>query len=294
MFDSDGKAVSRRLLLHLLKEAQYSELTASLESKIIHGVFYKQCQEEGWDTSGSHAWLLDGRVQAQTEALIMAAQEGVILIRAYRSRVMGRAVLLVCRVCKGSAETIGHLLSSCVPLQWTLYKERHDRVLYQIVRMLAAKYGIVLPDDLKWGLAGWKGVGVLNGRDLKLVIDVSVPTDRQLSATRSDLIVYSWCTKRISILEVACAWELLVIVREKEKSGKYQEFARDLATQHQGWKVSVYPLVVGNLASLAGFREELWKTHHLTKREISFLARNCQFEALCFVVRIIRRHLSNE
>ena len=41
MFDSDSKAVSLRLLLHLLKEAQYSELTASLENKIIHGVFYK-------------------------------------------------------------------------------------------------------------------------------------------------------------------------------------------------------------------------------------------------------------
>ena len=117
VFDLDGKAVSLRLLLHLLKEAQYCELTASLESKIIHGVFYKQCQEEGWDTSGSHTWLLDGRVQAQTEALIMAVQDGVILTRAYHSRVMGMAVSPVCCFCKGSAETIGHLLSSCVPLQ---------------------------------------------------------------------------------------------------------------------------------------------------------------------------------
>ena len=30
------------------------------------------------------------------------------------------------------------------------------------------------------------------------------------------------------------------------------------------------------------------------QREISFLAWNCQFEALCSAVRIIRRHLSNE
>ena len=129
VFDLDGKAVSLRLLLHLLKEAQYSELTASLENKIIHGVFYKQCQEERWDTSGSHAWLLDRRVQAQTVALIMAAQDGAILTRAYRNRVMGKAVSPVCRVCKGSAETIGHLLSSCVPLQWTLYKETRQSVV---------------------------------------------------------------------------------------------------------------------------------------------------------------------
>ena len=129
-------------------------------------------------------------MQAQTETLIMAAKDGVILTRVYRNRVMGKAVSPVCRVCKGSAQTIGHLLSSCVPLQWTLYKERHDRVLYQVVCMLAVKYGIVLPDDLKWGPAEWIGVGVLYRRDLKLVIDVSVPTDRQLSATRPDLIVY--------------------------------------------------------------------------------------------------------
>ena len=193
---------------------------------------------------------------------------------------MGKAISPACRVCKGSSETIGHILSSCAPLQWTLYKERHNKVLYQIVRMLTAKFDIVLPNDLQWGLAGWKGVGVLEGKDMKLVIDVSIPMDRQLSATRPDLIVYSWRTKCIFILEVACAWEPLIIVREKEKRAKYQDLARDLATQHRGWKVSVHPLVVGDLASLAGFRDEFWATHLLTKREISFLAWNCQFESV--------------
>ena len=174
LFDSDGKAVSRRHVMRLLKEAQYEGLTVSLERKTIHGVFFKQCQAEGWDTLGSHAWLLDGRVQARTEAMIMAAQDGVILTRTFRSRVMGKAISPVCRVCKGRPETIGHILSSCAPLQWTMYKERHDKVLFQIVRMLAVKFGIVLPNDMKWGLAGWKGVGVLVGKDVKLVIDVSV------------------------------------------------------------------------------------------------------------------------
>ena len=94
--------------------------------------------------------------------------------------------------------------------------------------MLAAKFDIALPSDLQWGPAGCKGVGVLEGKDLKLVVDVSVPTDRQLSATRLDLIVYSWRTKCISILEVVCAWEPLVIVREKQKRAKYQECARIL------------------------------------------------------------------
>ena len=57
-------------------------------------------------------------------------------------------------------------------------------------------------------------MGDLEGKDLKLVIDISIPTDRQLSATRRDVLMYSWRTKCMSILEVACAWEPLVIVRE--------------------------------------------------------------------------------
>ena len=136
-------------------------------------------------------------------------------------------------------------------------------------------------------------MGVLEGKDMKLVIDISIPTDRQLSATRSDIIMYSWRTKCIFILEVACAWEPLIIEGEGEgEEGKISGISKDLATQHRNWKVSVHPLVVGDLTSLAVFRDEFWATHLLTKREISFLAQNCQFESLCSAVRIIRRHFS--
>ena len=183
----------------------------------------------------------DERVQAQTEALIMAVQDEVILPRTFRTCMMGKAISPAYRVCTGAPETVGHILSSYAPLQWTLYKERHDRVLHQIIRMLAAKHDILLPSDLQWAPARWKGVGILERKDLKLYIDISVPMDQQLSATRLDLVVYSWHTKVISILEVACAWEPLVLVREKEKRANYQEFTKDLAMQHRGWKVLVHP-----------------------------------------------------
>ena len=32
----------------------------------------------GWDTTLSHQWLKDGRLQARTESLIVAAQDGII------------------------------------------------------------------------------------------------------------------------------------------------------------------------------------------------------------------------
>lgn len=123
-------------------------------------------------------------------------------------------------------------------------------------------------------------VAVLEGETLKLCVDVSVPTDRQMKERRPDLIVFAKTEKRITIFDVACASEPLLIEREDEKRGKYQELARDLATQWSGWKTNVVPLVVGDLGMLAGFRKDLKGTGLLISKEVSFLARNCQFEVL--------------
>ena len=50
--------------------------------------------------------------------------------------------------------------------------------------------------------------------------------------------------------------------------------------------------MVGDLGSLVNFRKELEDTAVLSKREASFIAKNCQFVALCYAVRIIRQTLS--
>ena len=64
-----------------VKTEQLEELRETSSSKNIHGVYYKQC-DDSEDTSGCHIWLTDGRFQARTEALVVAAQDGVI--RAYK------------------------------------------------------------------------------------------------------------------------------------------------------------------------------------------------------------------
>ena len=61
---------------------------------------------------------------------MMAAQGGVIKTNAFMARVQRASISPKCRLC-GSDETLGHVLSNCKSYQWTLYKERHDRVLYQ-------------------------------------------------------------------------------------------------------------------------------------------------------------------
>ena len=76
--------------------------------------------------------------------------------------------------------------------------------------------------------------GCLRGDKAKLVVDVSIPTDRDLTARRPDIIVYLKECNLAVILEVAVAWKTLLEEREKEKSNKYRELAADLATRHPG------------------------------------------------------------
>lgn len=277
-----------------LQRAQKEALQRILSSKVIHGVFYQQCREEAWDRRGSHAWLKDGRLRSQTEGLIVAMQDGVLHTRAYQVRILKKTISPTCRVCKLRDETIGHLLSSCEPQKWVAYKARHDRVLYQLVLGLASKFKLTLPESLKWGCEGWSGVGVIENSQMKLVIDISLPTDEEFTARRPDLIAYAKCEQRAIIFEVAVAWEPLIPEREDEKRGKYEALARDLKNQLPGWKTEVRPLVVGDLGSMAGFRKELDECALFVKSEIDFIARNCQFEALCCSVRIIRQVLSKD
>jgi len=84
-----------------------------------------------------------------------------------------------------------------------------------------------------------------------------MPTDRDLTARRPDIIMYLKEHNQIVILEVAVAWEPLLEEREKEKSNKYWELAADLAIQHSVWKVDVMAVVVGSLRALRRFRENI-------------------------------------
>ena len=136
-------------------------------------------------------------------------------------------------------------------------------------------------------------MGVLEDDRTKIVVDVSMPTDRELTSRRPDIVVFLKESNQITILEVAVCWEPLLEEREKEKSNKYRELAADLAIQHPGWKVNIFPVVIGSLGTLRSFRENIGRLEMFTKREVLRLVRDVQFEVLCFAVRLFRRHFSS-
>ena len=290
----DGERAQPCKVVSILKAAQYGALRKKLSQKRIHGVFYKQCLQKGWDGPGSHQWLVHGRFRGQTEAMIVAAQDGVIHTRAYRKRVLKESDCASesCRLCGSAPETLGHIFSSCPQHAWSLYKERHDRILYQVILALASAYRVPVPEDMRKQRI--PGTGVLEGGGVKMVVDRPTPTDRQLRECRPDLVAYFASHRGITIFEIACSWDRLVVEREKEKGCKYAEFAADLATQPPGWTVRVVTIVVGALGSLGSIRKQLASTKIFTERQVTRLVSECQHEALSSAVLLLRRHLALE
>ncbi len=85
--------------------------------KKLHGPFRKTIE-----LKGSFLWLTRGRFSARSEALIQAAQDGVIHTAAFRAHVLKRDCSPLCRWCSESSETVGHLLSACKKC-WTFFKK---------------------------------------------------------------------------------------------------------------------------------------------------------------------------
>ncbi len=112
-----------------LKKAQRKKKKQRIAGKKIHGVHYREVGKKDTDKKATNKWLTEGRLQAETEAIIVAAQDGVTYTRAYRRRVLKEKISPQCRACGGGEETLGHILSACPAHQWNLYKERHDRVV---------------------------------------------------------------------------------------------------------------------------------------------------------------------
>ncbi len=72
---------------------------------------------------------------------------------------------------------------------------------------------------------------VITTERYKVLIDQTIPTNRQIKERRPDVVLIDRRDSKIKVCDVACAWEPLVLEREREKKLKYRELAADLAGQ---------------------------------------------------------------
>ena len=71
-----------------LVKVQREAMKRRLRQKVIHGVFFKETEKPICDRKATAGWMRQGRLDASTEALLTAAQDGALHTRAYRARIL--------------------------------------------------------------------------------------------------------------------------------------------------------------------------------------------------------------
>ena len=70
-----------------------------------------------------------------------------------------------------AVEDVRHILTCCSAVQWSGYKERHDRVVYQAVRQLCKHYELSVPTKQDWGATGMAVPMIIEGSKVKITVD---------------------------------------------------------------------------------------------------------------------------
>ena len=289
--DKEGdRAQDARSAIREIRARQRQGLGEERTGKAIHGIFQAEVEKRGCDRTATYAWMRRGRFRAETEGLIIAAQDGIIHIAAYRHGVIKDGRDPMCRECGTMMETMGHILVACLDYNWNLYKKRHDAVLDILVGAVAERLRVAIPRN-RWMRNGTAMSAMYEGERATILVDQCIPTKGHFAARRPDLMVRIYSTKTIIILKVACAWNPNVAEREAQKKSKHRELAADLAHQWPQYQVTNFPVAIGTMGLIVGLRKALLGTGLWDEAEVRELARTLQTSVLNGAVRIIRRHL---
>ena len=89
---------------------------------------------------------------------------------------------------------------------------------------------------------------VMENKSSKILWDFSVKTDNVIGTRRPDLIVIDKAKKLCQIIDFAVPFDSKVVEKEREKTEKYQDLAREVK-KIWNMKVNVIPLVIGALGT---------------------------------------------
>ena len=100
---------------------------AAWYEKPLQDALHKSVSEVA-DMPRTCQWLNKSNIRANTEALIMAAQEQALNARAVAHKIYHTVQDPKCRLCKQHTETVAHIISGCCKFTGTKYTERHNNV----------------------------------------------------------------------------------------------------------------------------------------------------------------------
>jgi len=250
-------------------------------SKKLHGQYPKVVDK--LDSAESWRWLKNTNIKAESEGLIMAAQDQCLNTNNYRRTILKETTDGKCRLCQEKDETINHITAECSIMAPKEYLARHNNVARYIHWELCGKYNLMRPKE--WYKHVPEENKVIENENVKILWDFNIYTDRKISARRPDIVIQDKNKKITSIIDVAIPADVRSQQKEAEKITKYRDLAIEIG---RIWKTKVQtiPIIVGALGAVT-------KTYrkHLKKIGLEEHSNMVQKTAVLGTVHILRRFL---
>ena len=110
------------------------------EEKELHGRYPKRIREADVDDYKTNQWLRKAGLKAETEGLIIAAQDQSL------PRIVKDVTSPLCRIRHKHEETVDHIISGCPELAKTDYLERHNKAATYIHWKACQHHSIEVPE----------------------------------------------------------------------------------------------------------------------------------------------------
>ena len=266
------------------KTAAQEQGTEQWRSKAMHGKYRQRLEDPDVDQTGSIMWLRSAGLKAETEGFIIAAQDQSLNTNVYKSKIINTGTNPMCRLCHQYQETIDHLTSGCPVLAKTEYLHRHNKVATYIHWLLCKHYDIEVPE--RWYQHNPKTV--TENEEATILWDMSVHTDRELSANRPDIIIKNHQTKECTLLDVAIPSDRNTSIKTTEKLSKYKDLEIEIQRM---WKMSVktIPIIIGALGIIPRTF-----SHYAALLPVDLKLSEIQKVALLGTAHILRKALSTQ
>lgn len=224
------------------KHEGLKQLESRWQEKPLHGQFAARANNADVDTQATHQWLRSSGLKAETEGFILAAQDQSLFTRNYQANILHNGADPKCRFCDERIETIDHLVSGCSILTPGEYKNRHDRVGQYLHWKMCNHFSIKTQSD-------WykhHPEPVTEGKDVTILWDFPIQTDRTIQANRPDIVIKDRKNKQCFLIDMSVPSDRNVAAKTFEKLSKYKDLEIEVEKM---WhlKTCTIPVVVGAL-----------------------------------------------
>ena len=240
--NTDAPTAYAKRLKATSKQLGKAQIHQQWKSKKLHGKYPLRLHEADVDQLNTNQWLRSDGLKAETEGLIIAAQDQTLPTRWYQHNIIKAGTDPLCKVCGQYDETIDHILSGCPELAKAEYIYRHNKVAKYIHWKICKFYNIETNE--KW--YEHQPCIVTEGKEVTILWDMPILTDKEIAANRPDIVVKDRKKKQCMLLDVSIPSDRNTSVKMAEKLSKYKDLEIEIRKMWQ-LKTIIVPIVIGAL-----------------------------------------------